>query len=89
MAAEHSPHGVHRGTRAIQRMVEYAPSTGGLALWVKHEDVREAPDTTADAPAGALAGAPAAAAPADHPLAATDGHTIFYSAAFAKLPLSE
>jgi Putative metallopeptidase domain/VWA-like domain (DUF2201) len=26
----------HRGTRAIQRMVEYAPSTGGLALWVQH-----------------------------------------------------
>ncbi len=29
----------HRGTRAIQRMVEFAPSTGGLALWVRHEDV--------------------------------------------------
>ena len=31
----------HRGTRAIQRMVEYAPATGGLALWVRHQDVRE------------------------------------------------
>jgi predicted metal-dependent peptidase len=30
---------VHRGTRAIQRMVEFAPSTGGLALWVRHEDL--------------------------------------------------
>jgi predicted metal-dependent peptidase len=29
----------HRGTRAIQRMVEFAPSTGGLALWVKHRDL--------------------------------------------------
>lgn len=29
----------HRGTRAIQRMVEYAPSTGGLALWVRHHDL--------------------------------------------------
>ncbi len=29
----------HRGTRAIQRMVEFAPSTGGLALWVKHQDL--------------------------------------------------
>jgi hypothetical protein len=29
----------HRGTRAIQRMVEYAPSTGGLALWVRHVDL--------------------------------------------------
>jgi predicted metal-dependent peptidase len=28
----------HRGTRAIQRMVEFAPSTGGLALWVRHHD---------------------------------------------------
>ena len=27
----------HRGTRAIQRMVEFAPSTGGLALWVQHQ----------------------------------------------------
>jgi len=29
----------HRGTRAVQRMVEYAPSTGGLALWVHHRDL--------------------------------------------------
>jgi predicted metal-dependent peptidase len=29
----------HRATRAIQRMVEFAPSTGGLALWVRHQDV--------------------------------------------------
>ena len=29
----------HRGTRAIQKMVEFAPSTGGLALWVHHQDV--------------------------------------------------
>ena len=32
----------HRGTRAIARMVEYAPSTGGLALWVKHQNVPDA-----------------------------------------------
>lgn len=29
----------HRGTRAVQRMVEFAPSTGGLALWVNHRDL--------------------------------------------------
>jgi predicted metal-dependent peptidase len=29
----------HRGTRAIQHLVEYAPSTGGLALWVHHQDL--------------------------------------------------
>jgi predicted metal-dependent peptidase len=37
---------VHRGTRAIQRMVEYAPSTGGLALWVGHRNL----PAEADAP---------------------------------------
>ncbi len=41
----------HRGTRAIQRMVEYAPSTGGLALWVQH---RDAPDS-ADQPVSLVA----------------------------------
>jgi predicted metal-dependent peptidase len=30
----------HRGTRAIQRMVEFAPATGGLALWAHHRDLR-------------------------------------------------
>ena len=29
----------HRGTPAIQRMVEYAPATGSLALWVRHRDI--------------------------------------------------
>jgi predicted metal-dependent peptidase len=29
----------HRGVRAIQRMVEFAPATGGLALWVHHKDI--------------------------------------------------
>src|ERR1700760_1823420 len=38
----------HRATRAIQRMVEFAPSTGGLALWIRHQD---APATEGAAPA--------------------------------------
>ncbi len=29
---------VHRATRAVQRLVEYAPATGSLALWVHHRD---------------------------------------------------
>jgi hypothetical protein len=29
----------HRGTRGVQRLVEFAPSTGGLALWVHHRDL--------------------------------------------------
>ena len=37
----------HRGTRAIQRMVEFAPSTGGLALWVGHRDLAPGPDARA------------------------------------------
>ena len=45
------PH-VHRGTRAVQRMVEYAPSSGGLALWMQHRDL---PPSTAPAPAPAPA----------------------------------
>ncbi len=31
----------HRGTRAVQRLVEYAPATGGLALWAHHRDLAE------------------------------------------------
>jgi predicted metal-dependent peptidase len=40
----------HRGVRAVQRMVEFAPSTGGLALWVRHEDLGdgEAPTVMTD-----------------------------------------
>jgi hypothetical protein len=68
MAPEPAAVFVHRGTRAVQRMVEHAPSTGGLALWVRHED--------------AAADVPVPAAPAW-----TDGHTVFYGAAFAQLPL--
>ena len=37
----------HRGLRAVQRMVEFAPSTGGLALWVRHHDLPAADDDTA------------------------------------------
>ncbi len=31
----------HRGTRAVQRLVELAPSTGGLALWIRHQDLAD------------------------------------------------
>ena len=61
----------HRGTRAVQRMVEHAPGTGSLALWVRHEDRPEAP--------GAGPGY----------VIATDGHTVFYGAGFAALPLAQ
>lgn len=32
--------GVHRGSRAIRHMVEFAPATGGLALWAGHADLK-------------------------------------------------
>jgi predicted metal-dependent peptidase len=54
-------------------MVEYAPSTGGLALWVAHDDL------PAHDPAD----------PATLPLLSTDGHTIRYAEAFERLPLPE
>ncbi len=31
----------HRASRAIERMVEHAPATGGLALWMRHVDAPE------------------------------------------------
>jgi predicted metal-dependent peptidase len=31
----------HRGTPAVQRLVEHAPGTGGLALWIEHVDAGE------------------------------------------------
>ncbi len=37
----------HRATRAIQRLVEYAPSSGGLALWVQHRDAPAEDDSAA------------------------------------------
>jgi predicted metal-dependent peptidase len=46
----------HRGTRAIQRMVEYAPSTGGLALWIRHVDLPPPAETPRSGGAAAGAG---------------------------------
>ena len=31
----------HRGTRAVQSLIERAPATGSLALWMQHRDVDE------------------------------------------------
>jgi predicted metal-dependent peptidase len=55
-------------------MVEYAPSTGGLALWVGHQD-----DTGGanDAVGGTA------------PPVATDGHVLHYAPAFSRLPIEE
>jgi hypothetical protein len=52
----------HRGTRAIQRMVEFAPSTGGLALWIHHVDLPppEPPPSLLESGSNAPAPAPTA-----------------------------
>ncbi len=62
-------------------MVEYAPSTGGLALWVHHHDESDAGnfDFSVDV------ASPVATATA--PPVTTDGITLRYSAGFATLPL--
>ena len=76
----------HRGTRAIQRLVEFAPATGGLALWVHHRDL---PAEPAD-PAGLGKTSPWGKAPTadDAPLVATDGLTVYYRAGFEALPVA-
>jgi len=61
----------HRGTRAVQRLVEFAPSTGGLALWVRHRDL---PAEDGDDSAGKLALARAIAGPGAGP-GAQDGES--------------
>lgn len=63
----------HRGRAAVQRLVEFAPASGSLALWVAHRDVGEA-ESEAHA-AGRLP-------------AYTDGRCIHYTPAFEQLPLN-
>ena len=63
----------HRGTRAVQRMVEHAPSSGGLALWVRHADVDERAPTAGPGP--------------KRPPITTDGHTLHYAPDFETLSL--
>lgn len=71
--AEGDPFHRHRGTRAIQRMVEFAPSSGGLALWTKHQDLPPPPSGDGTRP----------------PPIETDGKTLFYRPAFEALSLAE
>jgi hypothetical protein len=67
----------HRGRRAVQRMVEHAPHGGGLALWVRHQDLAD--DSLVDEAADGANAAPVL----------TDGGRLFYRPAFAALPLPE
>ncbi len=69
----------HRGTRAVQRMVEHAPSSGGLALWVRHVDLpKETPEGAAPNDAAQNA-----------PLVSTDGRSVFYRPGFEALSVPQ
>lgn len=62
----------HRGQRAVQRLVEHAPASGSLALWVHHADLPEPPET----PAGERT-----------PPLTTNGLTLSYAPGFERLSL--
>lgn len=74
----------HRGTKAIQRLVEYAPASGGLALWMQHRDVSEAPASMhyVELERKSRLGRKAW-------IVGNDGNTIFYGPAFTNRPLEE
>ena len=74
-----SAHG-HRGTRAVQRLVEYAPASGGLALWMQHRDVDTAPARAYWAHATSFK---------KQWIIGNDGTTLFYGSAFDSKSLSE
>jgi hypothetical protein len=61
----------HRGQRALQHLLEHAPHSGALALWVGHRDLG-----ADDADPGDSAGP-----------VFTDGRTLFYRPAFEALAL--
>lgn len=69
----------HRGSRAVQRLVEYAPASGGLALWMQHRDVEQAP-TRANW---------VFSKSRSRWIIGNDGTTVFYGPAFEQRSLSE
>ncbi len=67
----------HRGTEAVKRLVEYAPASGGLALWMQHRDVDQSPVRSEWNIRGRRR----------KWLIANDGKTIFYGPDFEQLTL--
>ena len=81
----------HRAVPAVERMLEYAPASGSLALWVQHrdlpaEDLTDFSAAAAGAPAVSRGGQGLTAARA---VVTTDGTHLFYAHAFAELPLAQ
>lgn len=76
----------HRGVRALQRIVEHAPSSGALALWAAHADLPDPPDQP-DRPDRPPSPGPRTGEPRAPVL--TDGRTLWYAPGFDALPLEE
>lgn len=70
----------HRGTPAIQQLVEYAPASGGLALWMQHRNVDDMPAQ------GLLLNSDQRHKPG---IIGNDGSTLFYGPAFTNRSLKE
>lgn len=69
----------HRGTQAVKRLVEYAPASGGLALWMQHRNADQPPSRAN----WALGGNSNRSW-----IIANDGTTIYYGKAFENLTLA-
>jgi hypothetical protein len=69
----------HRGVRAVQHLLEHAPASGALALWMRHRDVAD------DKP---LPGARRTLDEIEAPVF-TDGRSLYYRPAFEALTLAE
>ncbi len=51
----------HRGSKAVQRLIELAPASGALALWMRHRDVEAVDAQSLSGNAGTRAGTSAVA----------------------------
>lgn len=93
----------HRGQRAVQRLLEYAPASGSLALWAEHRDLDPPPSNPKDAQEDPVVRREAALRrrellawpalqlpePLAEPPAFTDGRTLFYLPSFEALSLAQ
>jgi len=76
----------HRGSKAVRRLVEYAPASGALALWMRHRDVTQAdglPASIFQLQAGAVR------QQRKTPPIANDGQTLYYTSHFEAYALEE
>ncbi len=70
----------HRAVPAVQRMLEYAPASGSLALWVQHRDV---PADDEETPVFGRTRRP------PRPAVTTDGSHLYYARSFDALTIEQ